>query len=355
MPKLLAILLAAGCLLTAVRARGQEPAASENQPPAMIKLSDGTPVQLRFSQAIWGVSYGFKPRPSSVKEGNHVSLVVAEDVVLDGKVVLRKGSFGQATVAAVWIPSVDYHGVREYCTCFALQLDWIRSIDDELIPVRFTDKPDLKAKEKGKIKSFSLEVNKTPAGSTAQAIPYGFDALKGRALVKGMVGSMTGYSAFRTIHQRDWVPVGTRIMAYVDGDALLEASRIADAQDRLPAPNENAMLMLYRVKGKKDKQPMITCDNKELGPLGQKQFFAIEMEPGTHTCAVDGESQLKLDLSGGNEYYVYVHYAGMSEIWKLVPVSKTEGEDGVGAAEPAGSDEPVEKPQSTASQTAPPG
>jgi hypothetical protein len=338
------ILIFLASLLSFSAANRQEPSTlQEHQAQTKFALPDGTPVRLRFAQAVWGTGSGFRTRPNYAKEGDHVALVVAEDVVIGGKVILRKGSPGQATVAQVWFPPVDMHGVQQYCTCFALQLDWIKSIDREEIPIRPSEKPDLKLKDKGQAKVFTLEVTKTHAGSVANSAPYGFDALKGKALAKGVLGAMTGYTAIKTIHQRDWLPVGTRMTAFVDGDLVLDAAAIDDLQAQLPTPNENATVMLYRTKGNKDKRPLIACDDKEVGQLGPKQFLALELEPGKHTCSADGKSPREISVAGGSEYYLYVQFSGLTGNWSISPVSKGEGEDGVGASEPGDGVKPDEK------------
>jgi hypothetical protein len=142
-----------------------------------------------------------------------------------------------------------YH---EFCTCVAMQFDWSKAIDNEQIPLRAFDKPDAKAKQKDKTKPFSLPVDPTHTGAVAKAIPFGFDVLKPAPLTKGMLGSMTGYGAVKDFHRKDWIPVGTRMTAFVDKNAVRDADAVDSAMTLMPAANENATIMIYRTRGKKD-------------------------------------------------------------------------------------------------------
>jgi hypothetical protein len=304
-----------------------------------IQVPEGTVVELRFAQALWGMKAGYRVRPNHVQPGEEIRLVIAQDVVIDGKVVLRKGNPAQATVQEVWEPSVDMHGIQEFCTCIALQFDWIKSINNQEIPIRAYEKPNLKAKEKGKVSAFSLVVDSTSAGAVAKSVPFGFDMLKPENFTKGLAGSMTGYTAIKSIHRKDWVPPGTRMTAFVDETVLLDTAAVDAAQELLPTPNENALVMIYRLKGKKDQQAQITCDSKDAGELGAKQFLTLELAPGKHTCQADSKFPFEISVSGGQEYYLAVKADRLDGRWHLTLVSNAEGEDGVGAGESADSDD----------------
>lgn len=304
-----------------------------------IQILEGTVVQLRFAQALWGMKAGYRVRPNHVQPGEEIRLVVAEDVLIDGKVVLRKGSPAQATVQEVWEPSVDMHGIQEFCTCIALQFDWIKSINNQEIPIRAYEKPNLKAKEKGKVPAFSLVVDSTSTGAVAKPVPFGWDMLKPGNFAKEYIEYMTFYTAIRSLHRKDWVPPGTRMTSYVDENVLLDAAAVNEAQESLPAPNENALVMIYRLKAKKDKQAQITCDSKDAGELGAKQFMTLELTPGKHTCQADSKFPVEFSVAGGQEYYLAVKADKLDDHWHLTLVSNAEGEDGVGAGESADSDD----------------
>ena len=140
------------CLLWGTAIYGQEPTepASDSAVEATTRVTipDGTSVQIRFTEAIWGMGGGFHSRRSYSHPGQQVHIVVAEDLSLNGKVLLRKGSPGQATITDVWMPDVMPNGIPEMCTCVAIRVDWVKSIDGENIVLRATEKPNLKAEKK---------------------------------------------------------------------------------------------------------------------------------------------------------------------------------------------------------------
>ncbi|HTP70252.1 MAG TPA: hypothetical protein VMJ35_15185 [Dongiaceae bacterium] len=315
-------------------ATAQEPAASLSEKSATIEIPDGTKVEIRFAESVWGTGTLFHPRQNHAAPGQTVRLVVAEDLVLNGKVVLRKGSPGQASIETVWEPSYTPQTGTEFCTCLSLKLDWIKSIDDEEVLVRAHDKPDLKAREKDKPQLFSLEVNTTHTGTVAKPVPFGFDFLKPGNFTKEYLSFISGRTAVRTLHQKDWIPIGTRMTVFTEGVNVLNAEKINEAQDLLPAVNENATVMFYRTKGQKNDWPIVTCDSDELGAIGLKQFLSLEMTPGKHTCFVDPKNPFEFSVVAGQECYIYLHSSSLGS-WHLSMVSNQEGEDGVAAAEPA--------------------
>lgn len=313
-------LLIAGLLVSPVFA--QTPAETEKaaQEPAKLAIPDGTPVQLRFSQAIWGMAAGNRPRSVHAHPGDIVRMVVAEDLVVGGKVVIQKGSAAQATVDSVWMPSIDRHGLRDMCTCLSLELNWAKSLDDQNIALR--------SLAKGKPGSFTVQAHSTRTGAIAK--PLSFKQAMIGALEQGFLLNIR-----EMMHRRDWVPAGTRITAYVQGNFPLNYAEIDEAQARLPLPNEAGLVMIYRTKGQKDQHPRFYCDSKEIGQIGARQYLLIQMDPGKHSCRAEQGNALEFDVASGEEYYVDAKFGSWAGNWKLSLVNKLEGEDGVGAAEPA--------------------
>lgn len=283
---------------------------------ATIMIPDGTPVQLRFAQAVWGIAAGNRVRPVHAKQGDVVRLVVAADVSIGGRIVIQKGSAGRATVTNVWEPTRTKNGVQIICTCFSLHLDWIRSVNNQPISLR--------SKAKGKAGEFTLEVHSTHAGAIARP----------SSLRRDLVDALTGWYLIKMIHEKDWVPAGTRMTAFVHGNVSLDASDIDEALKRLPLPNETALVMVYRTKGQEDKQPHVYCDSKEVGRLGNRQYVVVEMDPGKHSCRPDQGETLEFSVAGGEEYYLYLKFGVLAGNWKLSLVNNLEGEDGVAAADP---------------------
>lgn len=313
-------LLLAGLLVGQVYAQSSIETGSPPQEATKLVIPDGTPVQLRFSQAVWGMAAGWHPRPGHAHAGDVVPMVVAEDLVVGGKVLIQKGSAAQATVDRVWLPSVDRHGVPEICTCLSLKLNWAKSLDDQNI--------ELRSLPKGKPGSFTVQVHSTRTGAIAKPLSF----------KQGMIGALEeGFllNIREMMHRRDWIPPGTRITAYVQGDSPLSNPEIEEAQARLPIPNEAGLVMIYRTKGQKDQHPRFYCDSKEIGEIGSRQYRLIQMDPGKHSCRAEQGNALEFDVASSEEYYLDAKFGSWAGNWKLSLVNKLEGEDGVGAAEPA--------------------
>lgn len=313
-------LLLAGLLVGPVYAQSPAETGTPPQESNRLVIPDGTPVQLRFSQAIWGMAAGNRPRQVHAHAGDVLQMVVAEDLIVGGKVVIQKGSPAQATVDGVWLPPVDRHGVRDICTCLSLQLNWAKSLDDQDIALR--------ALPKGKPGSFTVQVHSTRTGAIAKPL----------SLKQAMLGALEQsflLNIREMMHRRDWVPPGTRITAYVQGDFPLNNPEIDEAQARLPIPNQAGLVMIYRTKGQKDQHPRFYCDSKKIGQIGSRQYLLIQLDPGKHSCRAEQGNELEFDVASGEEYYLDAKFGSWAGNWKLSLVNKLEGEDGVGAAEPA--------------------
>lgn len=313
-------LLLAGLLVGPVYAQSPAETGTPSQELAKLVIPDGTPVQLRFSGAVWGLAAGWHSRPVHAHSGDVVPMVVAEDLVVGGKVVVRKGSAAQATVDRVWMPSVGRDGVPEICTCLSIRLNWAKSLDEQDIALR--------SLAKGKPGSFTVQVHSTRTGAIAKPLSFK-EGLTG-ALEEGFLLNIR-----ELMHRRDWVPAGTRITAYVQGDFPLSYPEIEEAQARLPLPNEAGLVMIYRTKGQKDQHPRVYCDSKEIGQIGSRQYLMMQMDPGKHSCRAEQGNALEFDVASGEEYYLDAKFGSWAGNWKLSLVNKLEGEDGVGAAEPA--------------------
>lgn len=313
-------LVLAGLLVGPVYAQSPAEPGKPPEEPAKLTIPDGTPVQLRFSQAVWGMAAGNRPRSVHAHSGDVVRMVVAEDLVVGGKIVIQKGSAAQATVDSVWMPGMDRHGVRDICTCLSLELNWAKSLDDQNIALR--------SLPKGKPGSFTVQVHSTRTGAIAKPL----------SLKQAMIGALEqGFllNIREMMHRRDWVPAGARITAFVQGDFPLNHAEIEEAQARLPIPNEAGLVMIYRTKGQKDQHPRFFCDSKEIGQVSSRQYLLIQMDPGKHSCRAEQGNALEFDVASGEEYYLDAKFGSWAGNWKLSLVNKLEGEDGVGAAEPA--------------------
>jgi len=300
--------------------RAQE--ATENQkssaPSTSVVIPDGTPVQLRFAQAVWGLPISpfilDPPRPPFSK-GDAVRIVVATDVEINGHIVIRRGSIGQATVMATNLVINRKHPT----TGIHLRVDWIKSISDQMVPLR--------PHGKGKQGSIILDVYSDHGGF----------AVNQESLARGIFEAMTYQNLAKSLHQKLWVPVGTRMVGFVHGVVPLDAGRLAEAEARLPLPNTTGLITIYRVKGQTDQKLDVYCDDKALAQLGSRQFFELELPPGAHAFSVNKGDSVQLRVSPGKEHYLWLRWHALTGTWKLDAVTTPEGEDGISDGEMVGS------------------
>jgi hypothetical protein len=289
-----------------------------SEPPASVIIPDGTPVQLRFAQAVWGFPISpfilDPPRPPFTK-GDAVRIVAAADVEIGGHIVIRRGSIGQATVMATSLIVDRKHPT----TGIDLRIDWIKSISDQMVPLRLH--------KKGKPGGIILDVYSGHGGFSIDQV----------SLSRGLIQAMTFQYMAKSLHQKLWVPVGTRMIGFVHGSIPLDGGRLSEAEARLPLPNTTGLVTIYRVKGQKDQKPDVSCDGKALAPLGSRQFLELELPPGDHALSVSRGESAPLTISPGKEYYLWLRWHPLPGSWKLEAVSTPEGEDGISDGEMVGS------------------
>jgi hypothetical protein len=293
--------------------------AKPDSPLPRIAIPEGTPIPMRFAQAIWGLPLSpfisDPPRPPFQK-GDTVRLVAAADVLVDGQLVVRKGSPGQATVIKIRRPER-----KNPDTGIELQWDWIKTIDDQQLA--------LKPFPKRKWKTWYLDVYADHGGffvnQTDESLVKGiFEAMTFQYMAKGLKMSL---------RQKLWVPAGTRVIGYVQTNVSLDTARLAEAQARLPLPNSTALLTIYRMKGQKDRQIDLACDDKPLGQLGARQYFMFELQPGIHSCRADKSDPLEFAVSAGRDYYLNLQFHTLTNKWTMEQVDSPVGEDGIGEGE----------------------
>jgi len=287
----------------------RETAPDESMARAELTIPNGTPVILRFSQPVVGVPESYRMHAvDHAHKGDHVRLVVAEDIRIGNVVVVKKGSLAEATVAEADMPSkYDESGLR-------LKFEWMKSVNDQKIPIR--------QKRKGNGK----ESKKFPV--------YLFRTSTGTFLGFGM--QVRGFGdAFQHILQQEmgqrWtiIPVGTRVRAYVNGSISLDAMEVSKALAAFPAQNPTATVTIYREKGPAAEQPHVVCDEKDLGGLSQWQYFLLEMEPGKHRCFSKLEEKFEFSVAAGEDFYMKLHRSKMSGKWELKGIDSAAGEDAI--------------------------
>ena len=292
-----------------VTMQGEEGEPRKLSAQTTMTIADGTPVELRFAQSLRGLERrGFGRIETNSQVDDRIRLVCSQNVKVNGLVVIPKGAIAQATVKGVWLPDQKD---PEPQTGIDIQLDWVKDIFGENVPLR--------GDQKGGAKPFTLEVRSMKGGLVAR--PASFK--------RGLIERATYKWLFTVWHARTWAPAGTRITAYLQGNATLDAEEVRSAQTFLPIPNPNAFLMIYRAKGNEDHKPRVNCDDQGANVLGPRELLTMELSAGAHNCRLENQKPVNLTVESGEMYYLHLRYRAFSDTWELQQVSQQEGEDSV--------------------------
>ena len=132
---------------------------------------------------------------------------------------------------------------------------------------------------------------------------------------------------------KNWIPAGTRMTSFVQGAVPLNAAKVEQAQAQLPKLNSGALLSIYRTQDHKSAQHSVSCDNTESIQLGERQYVVLTLAAGQHSCQVDKEEPLVINVHAGDEMFAHLHPRAFGRGWDIKLVSAAEGEAGVAAAE----------------------
>jgi hypothetical protein len=279
--------------------------------PDVVAIPDGTPVEMRFAQAVRGkmldpVDVGTEAHP-----GDKVRLVAAADVRVGNLIVIPEGALAQATVLQVKRPLTTLNA-----TGLGLQLDWVEDVTGAHRALRVSPK--------GESEPFMLKVVSGSAGLVARP-----ETLRSDLVGKDAVD-------FAEIwRSRAYIPAGTRLMVYVHGEAVLDATKVEEAQNRVSFSQfeTTADLTIYRTKGHGRDRPRILCDGRLAGRVGEQQYLHLDLAPGLHTCLAENQKPREITVQVGQAYYLHLQRSGSN--WELKPVSEGEGEDSIESADPA--------------------
>jgi hypothetical protein len=319
-----------GCLwLHTVVVAFRSPAAQETHPadkpaeqvhqaaPKRYLIREGTVVHLRLAQPVRGVYHHMFKAKEYSRKGDVVRLVVTDDVLVKGAVVIAKGARGQATVVDVAYPSsganniaglwateaMIYEAIPQTGAVF-LKLDWVEDVTGEQVTISQS--------ETQVSKPFRVTVSFEHNGTVVRPSQLRRDA-----------------SPTSIKKSRPWAPTGTRLEAYVDGPVLLDAGEVMDAQDSLPIRNADAIVTIYRVKDGKPPALEVSCDGKPLTKLDAEQFFTTELTPGLHTITLGADRDADFTATAGNQSYLMLRNQSAKVGWQLTPVTLDEGVDDV--------------------------
>src|SRR5688572_12358210 len=83
----------------------------------------------------------------------------------------------------------------------------------------------------------------------------------------------------------------------------------ATAQTPAPTKTNKTRIYFYRVKqfAGSALEPSVYCDDKELARMDNGRYFAVDLEPGDHTCNMgDKQTGFAINAKAGEEYYAKV-------------------------------------------------
>ena len=276
-----------------------------------ISIPDGTPVEMRFAQAVKGKMLDPVDVGVEAKEGDTVRLVAAADIRVGKKIVISEGAIAQATVVQVKRPLSTL-----VATGLGLQLDWIEDVTGSHIPLRIL--------QKGKPEPFMVQVVSTPGGVVARP-----ETLRGDILGKNAV------DVSQIWRDRYYIPAGTRIVAYVHGSQTLDSAKVEEAQSRVTFSEfaSTVDVVIYRTKGHSRERPRVRCDETLPRSIGEREFIHLDLEAGKHHCQIADQPLQEFSVEAGQEYFFHLQLSGSR--WEMKPVSVGEGEDSIENADPA--------------------
>jgi len=299
-------------LLAAQQAPELEHHATDSPSAAQaITIPDGTPVEMRFAQPVRGKMLNPVDAGTEAQPGNRVRLVAAADVRIGELIVIAEGAIAQATVTKVKRPLTTL-----VATGLGLQLDWIEDVAGAHVPLRISPK--------GEPQPFMIQVVSTPGGVIARP-----ETLRGDIVGKNAV------DVSQIWRDKQYIPAGTRIMAYVHGSSALDRAKVEEAQARVSYSQfeSTADVTIYRTKGQRGERPRFLCDRNLGRKIGEREYIRLDLTPGKHSCQIENQPPKEISVLAGQEYFFHLQRAGSG--WELKQVTVGEGEDSIENADPA--------------------
>lgn len=279
-------------------------------------VPDGTPVELRFAQAIrrkttvHAPSHPNTPPIDDVRKGDAVRLIVAVNLRVEGQVVIVRDAVARAIVTGETSPF--YTGRASEETGLSLQFETVTGVLNTEIPLR--------AFKKGSQEPFYARIR-----------GYGRGAVIYPAKIPRFVAGLPQIGDNRAFGESSWIPMGTRITAFVHGPVSLDRKAVEEAQAQLPAGGSAALITVYRVEDKNSGHLSVSCDGESIAAIGEKQFAIQELAPGAHICSVEAGKPITVAVAGGEEYYLRIHQSGKN--WELKRVETSEGQAAIATAQ----------------------
>jgi hypothetical protein len=230
-------------------------------PPAEIVLSEGTSINVVTAQEVTS---------KAAKPNDPVGFTVNEDLVINGQVVVRKG-----TAAVGSVINAEKGGYLGKSGKLGIQVESTQTVDGQPLKLRAA-----KGKEGN---------DKTTSTAVLSAIVPFFLLKKGGDATIAPGTAVTVYTAEEK-HFR------------VDG-----ANLVAVVPETPTTPNtSDAIVYIYR-PGKmmgKALEPSVFVDDLELARMDNGRYFALKLKPGKHIIHMtDDKKGYAIDMGPGQTYY----------------------------------------------------
>jgi hypothetical protein len=259
------LIVATFALLPATLAATQDPAAE-------IVLTEGTPINVVTAQEITS---------KAAKPNDPVNFTVNEDLVINGQVVVRKG-----TPATGSVINAEKGGYLGKSGKLGIQVESTQTVDGQPLKLRAA---------KGK------EGNDKTASTFALSMIAPFFLFK-----KGGDATIAAGSAVTvyTAEEKHFRVDGATLVAVVP-----ETPVVANTSD--------AIVYIYRPSKMLGKalEPSVFVDDIELARMDNGRYFALKLKPGKHIVHMtDDKKGYAIDMGPGQTYYFRIGLeAGM---WK---------------------------------------
>jgi hypothetical protein len=129
--------------------------------------------------------------------------------------------------------------------------------------------------------------------------------------------------------------------------SILFAAAVCHAQDAA-VHSSKARIYFYRIKqfAGSALEPSVYCDEKELARMDNGRYFAVDLEPGKHTCRMgDKQTGFEVDLKANEEYYakITIDPGVFKGHGRLLLLQKEQGAFELKKVKPLGADKIADK------------
>lgn len=275
----------------------QEPPVETTTPSAPtvspLKLEESTPVILRTKAEL---------SSATANVGNSVPFRVVEDVKVGDLVVIPRGAEAWAIVTAV-----QRRRRKGQPGTVDVSLQFARLLTGDTAPLR------AQQHSKGHSQTTNMALDMT--NLAVQTMGLGLPLVPLLLLERG---------------KDAYVPAGTKLVAYINKDVLLDRSVLEHLQ---PSPTQRtgpATVTISRLtRVPTAYRPSVYCGKVQLARLGGASYFKIQLPPGKYSFRSNDDQAVELNLLEGQEAFLEMQIVthGFSVRGHLIQVSNSDGED----------------------------